>query len=89
VAPSHRVTLYSKPGCHLCEEAKKILAAARARVPFEYAEVDIATDAELFRRFQVKIPVVLIDGVERFWYRVTERRLLRELSGGDSSRGND
>ena len=52
----------------------------RMRIPFEYEEVDITSDEELFQRYEVKIPVVMIDGVERFWYRINERRLLRELS---------
>jgi glutaredoxin len=77
---SHRITLYSKADCHLCDEVKEILTRVRKRIPFEYEEVDITSDEALFQRYEVKIPVIMIDGVERFWYRVNERRLLRELS---------
>lgn len=53
----------------------------RARTSFEYEEVDITSDDALFQKYAVNIPVVLIDGVERFRYHVNERRLMRELSG--------
>lgn len=76
----HRVTLYTKAGCHLCEDARDTLLRVRARIPFEYEECEITSDDQLFARYQVKIPVVLIDGVERFWYRVNERRFIRELT---------
>ena len=54
---------------------------ARTRTSFEYEEVDITSEDTLFQKYAVHIPVVLIDGVERFRHHVNERRLLRELSG--------
>lgn len=78
--PHHRVTLYTRVGCHLCEDARDILLRVRARIPFEYEECEITSDEHLLERYQTKIPVVLIDGVERFWYRVNEQRLIRELT---------
>lgn len=64
------VVLYSRPGCHLCDEARDALLAERARTPFTLEEVDIETADELIREYGVRIPVVVIDGVERFEYRV-------------------
>jgi glutaredoxin len=59
-----RVTLYGKPGCHLCEEAKEVVDAVRAERPFELEEVDITRDPELESRYRERIPVVAIDGHE-------------------------
>ncbi len=60
------VVLYSRPGCHLCDEARAVLEAERARTPFDLEEVDIETDDELVKEYGIRIPVVVIDGVERF-----------------------
>jgi glutaredoxin len=58
------VTLYGKPGCHLCEEARGVVVAVRAAHPFELEEVDITRDPELESRYRERIPVVAIDGEE-------------------------
>jgi glutaredoxin len=58
------VTLYGKPGCHLCEEARGVVVAVRAEHPFELDEVDITRDPELESRYRERIPVVAIDGEE-------------------------
>ena len=60
------VTLYGKPGCHLCEEARAAVEQVRARRPFELEEVDITLDPALFRRLGERIPVLEIDGEEAF-----------------------
>ena len=59
-----QVTLYGKPGCHLCEEAHAVVAAVRERRPFELEEVDITRDPALEARYRERIPVVAIDGHE-------------------------
>jgi glutaredoxin len=59
-----RVTLYGKPGCHLCEEALAVVAAVRARRPFELEEIDITRDPALEAVYRERIPVVAIDGRE-------------------------
>ena len=64
------VVLYTRAGCHLCDEARDVLLAERARTPFTLEEVDIETDDELVREYGVRIPVVAIDGQERFEVRV-------------------
>ncbi len=75
-----RVTVYSKPDCHLCDDVHTVLLRVRQDIPFHLDEIDISTDQALLERYQTKIPVVLLDGKERFWYRVDERRFRRELS---------
>jgi glutaredoxin len=75
----HKVTLYTRAGCHLCEEAKKVLDAARVRAPFELEVVDIDADAELRRLYDVEVPVIAIDGVKAFKYHLTQDEFLRKL----------
>lgn len=74
-----RVTLYTRAGCHLCEEARKALDRARAREPFDLEIADIDGDAELRRLYDTEVPVIAIDGVKAFKYRVTEPELLKKL----------
>jgi len=65
-----RVTLYSKAGCHLCDEARTHLEDAAADYPLDIAEVDIRRDVELFERYRYRIPVITVDGVERLEGRI-------------------
>jgi glutaredoxin len=58
------VTLYGKPGCCLCDEAREAVGAVRARYEFDLEEVDITRDAALEREYRERIPVVAIDGEE-------------------------
>jgi len=53
-----RLTLYSRPDCHLCDDARAVLG--RVNAPFD--EVDIETDHELFKRYLERIPVIELDG---------------------------
>jgi glutaredoxin len=69
------VVMYSRPGCGLCDEARDVILAARARVPFDFDEVDITGDDALEREYGIRIPVVLIDGNELFETRIDEREL--------------
>jgi glutaredoxin len=59
-----QLTLYGKPGCHLCEEARAVVLAVRERHPFELAEVDITRDPSLEALYRERIPVVAINGQE-------------------------
>ncbi len=61
-----QVTLYGKPGCCLCDEAKDAIKAARLDRDFELHEVDISLDPALHREYGERIPVVEIDGEEAF-----------------------
>lgn len=58
------VTLYGKPGCCLCDEARVAIAEVRARREFELEEIDITLDPVLAREYGERIPVVALDGVE-------------------------
>jgi Glutaredoxin-like domain (DUF836) len=76
--------MYSRPGCGLCDEARSVILAERERTPFAYREVDITGDDALELEFGVRIPVVLLDGVERFEVRVDADELRRALADGES-----
>jgi hypothetical protein len=75
------LTLYSRPGCHLCDEMKTVVARVVRGLdtPVTIDEVDISTDADLEARYGLEIPVLLIDGRKAAKYRVTERELARML----------
>ena len=73
------VTLYSRPGCHLCDEARDVLDRLRAQAPFTVEEVDITRDDALHARYLERIPVVALDGEELFDYEVDEAALLRRI----------
>lgn len=60
------VVLYSRPRCGLCDRAREVLEVERARTPFELEEIDVEGDDALELEYGVRIPVVTIDGVERF-----------------------
>jgi glutaredoxin len=73
------VTLYSKPDCHLCAEARTVLLRVRSVLAFELAELDITTDETLHRAYFERIPVVAVDGEELFEYFVDEDALRQRL----------
>ena len=75
-----RVTLYTRSGCCLCDDAKRVVMEARARAPFEYEEIDIDGDAALRARYNDEVPVVAINGVKAFKYRVEMKELLKKLA---------
>ena len=69
------LTLYSRPGCHLCDDARAALERVRARAPFSLHEVDITTDERLHRRYLERIPVVTLGDEELFEFFVDEAAL--------------
>ena len=75
-----RVTLYTRAGCCLCGDARQALAEARRRADFDYEEIDIDLDADLRRRYNDEVPVVAIDGVKAFKYRVDMAEVLKKLA---------
>lgn len=88
-----KVVIYSKPGCHLCDEAKAAILAAGCEGQFTLEEVNIETDSDLSRRYRYEIPVVTFDGVETFRQRVSSeefrealRQLKRTTCGADQNR---
>jgi glutaredoxin len=74
------VTLYGRPGCHLCDDARAALERIRATAPFTLREVDITGDDDLHRRYLERIPVVCLEGEELFEYFVDEQTLRRRLA---------
>lgn len=77
-----RVVLYGKAGCCLCDEAREVVTAVRARHPFALEEVDVSTDAALLREYGERIPVVAVDGEDLFELHVDADELTRRLQSG-------
>ena len=73
------VQIYSRPNCHLCDEAKEVIDRVRARLKFEVRTVNIETDTALEAAYGTEIPVVFINGVKAFKYRVDEEELERKI----------
>ena len=73
------VTLYGKPGCHLCDEARAVIAQVQRERPFELREIDVTHDPSLHRRYGERIPVVEVEGEEAFEYIVEPEELRRRL----------
>lgn len=75
-----RVTLYTRLGCCLCDEARKVLAEARCRAVFDYEEFDIDLDPELRRRYNDEVPVIAINNLKAFKYKVDRDEFLKKLA---------
>jgi glutaredoxin len=75
-----RVLLYSKPGCHLCDDARAVIARVCADLGTTYEEVDITTSADLVRQYGEQIPVTFVDGRQHDFWRVDEARLRQALA---------
>lgn len=76
---THTVTLLGKPGCHLCEDARAVVAEVCAELGVEWEELDITGDDELYTRWWEQIPVTLIDGKQHDFWRVDPDRLRAAL----------
>ncbi len=74
-----KVIIYSRPGCHLCEEAKEAMRAASCEGGFTLDEVNIESDPELLGRYKDDIPVITFDGVEAFRHRMTSEEFYRRI----------
>ncbi|WFE32320.1 glutaredoxin family protein [Micromonospora sp. WMMD975] len=75
-----RLILITRPGCHLCEDAKAALARVVAVTGDRWVEKDVTGDVEMERDYGDRLPVVLLDGKEHGYWRVEEDRLLRDLT---------
>jgi glutaredoxin len=80
MADKPHVRLYTKPGCHLCDEAKRELARAGLRGRYTFEEINILSDPELERRYGLDIPVVVIDGTHAFKHRLTAEEFRKKIS---------
>lgn len=74
------VVLYTREGCSLCRTAKAIILGVKRQLPFEFREVDIGSEGELYDEHRYDIPVVEIDGRRAFRHRVDPEELKKVLS---------
>ena len=79
------ITLYGKPGCHLCDDAREVVERVRADHPFELRQVDVSVDPGLHREYGERIPVLELDGEELFEFHVDEAELVRRVDRVDGS----
>ncbi len=79
-APAPRVTLYTKPGCHLCDDARVVVAQVCDELGEAFTEVDILGSPDLSARYGEEIPVTLVDGLQHDYWRVDPDRLRAALS---------
>lgn len=70
-----RVTLYTRPGCHLCDQARAVVERVCAELGEDFVEVSVAADAALLEKYGEEIPVTLVDGRQHDFWRVDETRL--------------
>lgn len=80
VPGDHHVTLITRAGCHLCEEAAAVLARMRAELGFGYDELDVDADRDRRNEYSDRVPVILLDGKEHGYWRVEEARLRKALT---------
>lgn len=83
------VIFYTKPGCHLCDEARREIERAGCTGQFTFAEVNILSNPELQRRYGTEIPVILINGTHAFRHRLTAeefRRAIQKAQGQNRER---
>ena len=80
------LALYSRPGCHLCEEMKDVILPVARELGCTLEEIDISDRAELEARFGMEIPVLCVNGRKAFKYRVSEPELRKRLAREGSER---
>ncbi len=78
-----RVRLYTKPGCHLCDEVKAQIRAANCSELYELEEINIETDPALMELYGLKIPVITINGTVAFRYRINPAAFREALISGN------
>jgi hypothetical protein len=74
------LTLYSRPGCHLCDDMKIVINRVARTLPLTLDVIDISTDADLEARYALDIPVLLVNGRKAAKYRISEDELRRLLT---------
>jgi hypothetical protein len=77
---AHQITLLSRPGCHLCDEARAVIERVAGDLGVSWSERDITQSPEDLDQYWEMIPVTLIDGVQHDYWRVSEDRLRTALS---------
>ena len=84
----HRVVLYSRPGCHLCDQAREVIVAVCRRHPFVFEEIDIERDDGLTRDYGFRVPVVAVDGQDTFEIEVGPDELAALVGGRGGAGGS-
>lgn len=79
-ADGARVTLLGRAGCHLCDEARAVVAAVAQDLGVTWRELDVDSDARLRERYSDQVPVTFVDGVQHDFWRVSEPRLRAALA---------
>lgn len=74
-----RVTLYTRAGCHLCDDARAVVERVCADLGEGFEEIDVDTDPDLRERFSDEVPVTYVDGKQHDFWRVSEERLRAAL----------
>jgi hypothetical protein len=80
-----RITLISKPGCHLCDLAREVIERVAADLGVRWVELSILDDPELSAAYWEQIPVTLVDGAQHDYWRVDESRLRRALVNNEAT----
>jgi glutaredoxin len=75
------LTIYSRPGCHLCDEMKDVVQRVAQSIPLQLEEVDISQSRDLEEKYGLEVPVLLVDGKKAAKYRIGEEDLRRILAG--------
>ena len=73
------VTIYSRQGCHLCDDAENVLESLREELNFEIEVIDIDIDPELIKLYSDQVPVIHIDGIHHDFYKVDPLRFKSSL----------
>ncbi|MFK4494770.1 glutaredoxin family protein [Dermacoccus sp. GAS27A] len=77
-----RITLITKPGCHLCDDARAVVEKVAAETSAEVEEINMLEHPDLVAKYAEQIPVTLVDGRQHDYWRVDEDRLRRAVTGG-------
>jgi glutaredoxin len=83
---NHKLTLYSRQDCCLCDEMKAVIREVALTIPLDLEVIDVDGSAELREKFGNDVPVLFVDGKKAFKYRVTESALARRLRKNRRSR---
>ena len=79
-AADHHVTLITRAGCHLCQDAETVLRRVAAELGFGYQELDVDADPARRAEYSDRVPVILIDGKEHGYWRVEEARFRKAVA---------
>lgn len=83
--PAPRITLLSRPGCHLCDDAREVIRRVAQDMGVAWEERDITQSEDDLRNYWETIPVTFVDGVQHDFWRVSETRLRAALTSGAES----